>query len=133
ASLLAGGLIGGVSLLLAWLSARHVARAVVRPLKRISATVASLQQGKLEARCGPCGRNELASLAQDVDRMAQRLQDAYTQQEAKIQAATQEALARLAQAEQATRSRTRFLATASHDLRQPVHAMGLFIDGLLPT
>lgn len=133
ASVLAGGMIGGIALLLAWLSARHMARAVVRPLKRISATVASLQEGKLEARCGPCGRNEIAALAHDVDHMAQRLQDAHTQQEERVQAATQEALARLSQAEQATRSRTRFLATASHDLRQPVHAMGLFIDGLLPT
>ncbi|MBN9473097.1 MAG: hypothetical protein ABS43_07560 [Bordetella sp. SCN 67-23] len=133
ASMLAGGLIGGTALLLAWLSARHMARAVARPLKRISATVSSLQGGKLDARCGPCGRNEIAALASDVDHMAQRLQDAYSSQEERIQAATREALARLSQAEQATRSRTRFLATASHDLRQPVHAMGLFIDGLLPT
>lgn len=133
ASMLAGALIGGTALLLAWLSARHMARAVARPLQRISATVSSLQGGKLGARCGPCGRNEIAALASDIDRMAQRLQDAYSLQEERIQAATREALARLAQAEQATRSRTRFLATASHDLRQPVHAMGLFIDGLLPT
>jgi len=133
ASMLAGVLIGGTALLLAWLSARHMARAVARPLQRISATVSSLQEGKLDARCGPCGRNEIATLASDIDHMAQRLQDAYSLQEERIQAATREALARLAQAEQATRSRTRFLATASHDLRQPVHAMGLFIDGLLPT
>jgi CheY-like chemotaxis protein len=35
------------------------------------------------------------------------------------------------QAEQASRARTRFLAAASHDLRQPLHAMGLFIDSLI--
>ena len=33
-------------------------------------------------------------------------------------------------AEQASRDKTRFLASASHDLRQPIHAMGLFSDAL---
>ncbi len=132
-SVLVGALIGGVALLLAWLSARHMARAVIRPLQRISATVSSLHGGKLTARCGPCGKHEIAVLANDVDLMAQRLQDVHSQLEDRVQAATAEALRRLAQAEQATQARTRFLATASHDLRQPVHAMGLFIDSLLPS
>lgn len=33
-------------------------------------------------------------------------------------------------AEQANKSKTRFLASASHDMRQPLHAMGLFIGVL---
>ena len=33
-------------------------------------------------------------------------------------------------AEEASRAKSRFLAAASHDLRQPVHAMGLFIGAL---
>jgi len=38
-------------------------------------------------------------------------------------------LARL-EAEQSSRSKTRFLASASHDLRQPVHALQLFVAAL---
>lgn len=34
------------------------------------------------------------------------------------------------QAEDAVKSKTRFLAAASHDLRQPLHAMGLFLSTL---
>lgn len=34
------------------------------------------------------------------------------------------------QAEQADISKSRFLAAASHDLRQPLHALGLFVDAL---
>lgn len=34
------------------------------------------------------------------------------------------------QAEEANRRKTRFLASASHDLRQPVHALGLFSEAL---
>jgi len=33
-------------------------------------------------------------------------------------------------AEQANRAKSRFLASASHDLRQPLHALGLFVDAL---
>ena len=33
-------------------------------------------------------------------------------------------------AEQASRAKSRFLAAASHDLRQPVHALGLFVGAL---
>ena len=35
-------------------------------------------------------------------------------------------------AEQAVDAKNQFLAAASHDLRQPLHAMGLFIDALKP-
>jgi len=35
-------------------------------------------------------------------------------------------------AEQAMLAKNRFLAAASHDLRQPVHALGLFVDSLTP-
>lgn len=35
-------------------------------------------------------------------------------------------------AEQAVDAKNQFLAAASHDLRQPLHAMGLFIDALRP-
>lgn len=35
-------------------------------------------------------------------------------------------------AEKASIAKSRFLAAASHDLRQPLHAQGLFLDGLKP-
>ena len=35
-------------------------------------------------------------------------------------------------AEQASQAKSRFLAAASHDLRQPVHALGLFVGALRP-
>lgn len=45
-------------------------------------------------------------------------------------AARQEAERALDDAERADRAKTVFLASASHDLRQPLHAMGLFLSAL---
>ena len=47
-----------------------------------------------------------------------------------LRAESQRALAAQEAAEQADRDKCRFLAAASHDLRQPLHAMGLFLESL---
>ncbi len=139
-SLIAGIGIALVALLVAWAAVRRMARTVTRPLRRISRTVAALEAGQFDARCevvggsGPPGRaHELARLAHDVNRLAERLQRNQQISEDRVREATSVALERMAEAEQAALSRARFLAAASHDLRQPLHAMGLFIDGLMPT
>ena len=137
-SLIAGIGIALVALLAAWASVRHMARTVARPLRRVSRTVAALEAGHFEVRCGVVeggtrGTHELAVLAHDIDRLAERLQYNRQVSEERVRDATAVALQRMAEAEQAALSRARFLAAASHDLRQPLHAMGLFIDGLLPS
>ncbi|MET3495120.1 hybrid sensor histidine kinase/response regulator [Variovorax boronicumulans] len=137
-SLFAGIGIALVALLAAWASVRHMARTVARPLRRVSRTVAALEAGHFDMRCevvegGTRGTHELAVLAHDIDRLAERLQRNRQVSEERVREATAVALQRMAEAEQAALSRARFLAAASHDLRQPLHAMGLFIDGLLPT
>jgi signal transduction histidine kinase len=150
-SLMAGIGIALIALIAAWAWVRHTARAVSQPLRRISRTVAALEAGHFDARCdvvtqgaaatGPGdaeaasrrAQHELANLAQDINRLAERLQRNRQVSEERVREATAVALQRMAEAEQAALSRARFLAAASHDLRQPLHAMGLFIDGLLPT
>ncbi len=49
---------------------------------------------------------------------------------AQVRQETQAAQAARLEAEVANRAKTRFLAAASHDLRQPLHAMGLFAEAL---
>jgi signal transduction histidine kinase len=150
-ALIAGIGIAAVALLGAWLSVRPMARSVARPLRRVLRTVAALEAGQFDARCdivghalaapttttdaapSTAGSHELATLAHEIDRMAERLQHHRHVCEERVREATAMALQRMAEAEQAALSRARFLAAASHDLRQPLHAMGLFIDGLLAT
>ena len=49
-----------------------------------------------------------------------------------LQAQKQLAEGALGQAEEANRAKSRFLAAASHDLRQPLHALGLFVSAMKP-
>lgn len=58
--------------------------------------------------------------------LVQRLRD----QTQRALEARQVAEVALAEAEEANRAKTVFLASASHDLRQPLHAMGLFLNAL---
>lgn len=50
--------------------------------------------------------------------------------EAKVRERTEEANARAEDARRANESKTRFLAAASHDLRQPLQAAGMFVEVL---
>jgi len=52
------------------------------------------------------------------------------QLETRIEDATREARMKKEDAENANYDKTRFLAAASHDLRQPMHALGLFVNEL---
>lgn len=49
---------------------------------------------------------------------------------ARLQAESQTSAKARDQAEQANMAKSRFLAAASHDLRQPIHALGLFLEVL---
>ena len=60
------------------------------------------------------------ALGEQFNEMATRLQELYSTLERKVQERT-------LQLEVANQAKSRFLAAASHDLRQPLHALGLFI------
>lgn len=76
------------------------------------------------------GGGSLRSLADGVNRMASELADSHHEMSQRIVDATAELRARKEEAELANLAKTRFLAAASHDLRQPMHALSLFIASL---
>lgn len=110
--------------------AARMSRGVSGPIRAVADVVLRIGHGQLHERATPRGGGSLQRLAQGVNEMAERLEHAHDHMRRQIEHATAELRSRTAEAEQANVAKSRFLAAASHDLRQPMHALGLFISEL---
>ena len=112
------------------LIAMRVSRRIILPVMAMSHAIRRIGEGHLDTRVGGAKVKELDSLAHGINDMAEQLlQDRNTLQ-LRINEATQELRSKKEEAERANFDKTRFLAAASHDLRQPMHALGLFVGEL---
>jgi signal transduction histidine kinase/CheY-like chemotaxis protein len=100
------------------------------PLHSLANMVAELGRGNLGARTQTDAQGELLQLQKGVNEMAVSLQQARDDLQQRIQEATAHLAAQKEAAEQANADKSRFLAATSHDLRQPMHALGLFAAAL---
>ncbi len=123
-------LVGSVGILGGGLLAFYMGRAVVDPVVRVSRIVARIGNGDFSPIPPVSPSDPLHKLHLALDGMAQRLSWSRDELEQRVTQVTQELLARKEEAELATRAKSRFLAAASHDLRQPTHALGLFVTRL---
>ena len=112
------------------LVALRVSRRITRPIMGIRTAVNQIGAGRLDTRIGETHVQELNELAQGINEMAQQLDIQRETLQQRINEATHEMREKKEEAEKANFEKTRFLAAASHDLRQPMHAMGLFIGEL---
>ncbi len=110
--------------------ALRFSRGISGPILRIAGTVSRFGRGELTARVPVEGGKSLRKLAEGVNDMADKLGASREDLERQIKAATCELLEKKEEAERGNRAKTRFLAAASHDLRQPMHALGLFVAEL---
>lgn len=112
----------------------RVARKISQPILGMRHAIIGIGEGELHTRISPKPMvRELYELADGINKMALQLQlDRSTLQD-RINHATSELRTKKEEAEKASFSKTRFLAAASHDLRQPMHALGLFIGELQAT
>ena len=118
------GSLGGL-LLAGWL-----ARGVSGPIRHAASAVEQIGQGDFTVRVTSSGGGSLAQLAEGINTMARRLERHDDEQREAIRVATSEMKARSEEAVRANEAKSRFLAAASHDLRQPLHALGLFVAEL---
>ncbi len=108
-----------------------IARGVIKPIQQVSQQVERLENGELGFRAVVQPNDPFASLQRGLNSMAQHLQDSQQLLEYRVEKATQDLRTQKETAEEATRAKSHFLATASHDLRQPSHALGMFMVRLL--
>lgn len=128
--ILTGLLVTGGGLLFGTLLAVRLSRGVSRPLMELAEIVERVGRGELGARVEVERAGPLRGLEEGVNRMAARLEQARDGLERRVAEATAELSRKKEEAEQANVAKSRFLAAASHDLRQPMHALGLFVDNL---
>jgi signal transduction histidine kinase/CheY-like chemotaxis protein len=123
ASILATGLVLLGGLALAILASLVLARRMVRPIQALQRGAARFGAGALDHRIAISTGDELEALGDQFNRMAAQLEDSYVNLERKVEERTH-------QLELANLAKSRFLAAASHDLRQPLHALNLFVAQL---
>ncbi len=107
----------------AMLAGLLLARKLTDPIRELQTGAALIGGGALDHRLAVRSSDELGALGTDFNRMAEQLQASYASLERKVQERT-------AQLDEANKAKGRFLAVASHDLRQPLHALSLFVSQL---
>jgi len=118
-SLFVAGVIG-------WL----VARWISFPLRHLAGAVRQLGRGDRRVAVEVTDRTEIGELQQGFNHAAAELYDVRLGMEQEIEHATLELARKNAALEAASVARARFLAAASHDLRQPLYALTLFSSAL---
>lgn len=142
-------------LLLAFGVSVLIARKLTRPILEIQKGATRIGAGDLQARVAVATGDEIEMLGNEFNRMAENLGRSYSELEARVRART-EALSRAGEAlqlkageveslnrqltdqlhelasskeeaERANAAKSRFLAAASHDLRQPMHTVSLLV------
>jgi signal transduction histidine kinase/DNA-binding NarL/FixJ family response regulator len=100
------------SILLAVVLGYAISGSLIGPVTEIEAQLSQIAAGDFSRRVRVDNRDELGALAANVNRMSEELGRLYQQ------------------LEEANLAKSRFLAAASHDLRQPLHALNLFVTQL---
>ena len=122
-SALRSGIVILVALVLAIFAGLLLARRMVVPIRALRDGAVRIGSGDLGQRISIKTGDELEALGEQFNAMAARLQESYAGLESKVEERTR-------QLEAANQAKSRFVAAASHDLRQPLHALGLFVAQL---
>lgn len=122
--------VGSIGMLLGGLLAYRLGNWVVGPLVRVSQMVKRVGQGDFAVEETVADDDPLKELQTSLNQMAKRLAWGRDELERQVDHVTQELRLKKEQAETATQAKSRFLAAASHDLRQPSHALGMFVARL---
>ena len=107
-----------LALALALAASATLARRMVAPIRELQSGAQKIGAGDLAHRIHVATGDELEELAKQFNHMGAQLQESYADLERRIAERTRDL-------EAANQAKSRFLAAASHDLRQPIHALSL--------
>ena len=113
----------------------HLAsRRITYPIKKLSNAIQTIAQGNLKTRVTVFTyMTELGALSRGINHMAEQFQHERAVLLQRVEDATQFIRQGKEKSEHANLAKSKFLAAASHDLRQPIHAQGLFLEVLART
>lgn len=123
------GLVLAISLVGVGLAGWWAARRISEPIRALGDAVDRLGAGE-NASVAIEGTAEVRHLQHGFNQAARALAESHRLLQSRINEATAELARKNQQLEVASQAKTRLLAAASHDLRQPLHALTLFSDGL---
>jgi len=132
--LMLGGLISVLGLLFGVVLAARLSAGVIRPMMRVSHLIERIGHGDFavaaQVQANTSADDPLHGLQENLMHMANRLANVRQELEHQVATATQALRVKKEEAELAAQAKSRFLAAASHDLRQPIHALGMFVARL---
>lgn len=115
-------------LMIAWLVVSRFSDQLDQSFHSLAEAAKKIGAGQTNTRLAPSDIKVFDSLASDLNRMAEKLEYAQSNLERQIQNATKALRKQIDAAEKANNAKSRFLAAASHDLRQPMHALSLLVS-----
>jgi signal transduction histidine kinase len=118
------------AVLLTTLIAWRLSGRLTRQIRQVSQSVDRIAGGELAVRVNEDASAEIGNLEHGINRLAEALAASQRDMQASIAAATASLAAKKEEAERANIAKSRFFAAASHDLRQPLHALTLFVGAL---
>jgi signal transduction histidine kinase len=116
---------------MALLAAAYVARRVVRPLHTLQRGVERIGKGDLDFRLEIATGDEIQTLAEEFNKMAAALRDAYANLEDKVRERTQELMIANERLKELDKMKSLFLSNVSHELKTPLTAIGGLVDNMI--
>ncbi len=121
-----------LGLVFAALLARGLALTGIRPIMELIAAARRMALGDLGVKVPATATSEFRDLQLGFNQMSAALRAYRNDMQQQVDAATAELAAQKSAAELANAAKSHFLAAASHDLRQPMHAIGLYVEAMKP-
>lgn len=122
--------VGLVGMMLGGLLAVRLGSDVMAPIARVFRRIRRIEEGDFVNDDPDHTSDPLRELQMGLDQMANRLAWGRDELEQRVALVTEALRIKKDEAEAATLAKSRFLSAASHDLRQPTHALGLFVARL---